>query len=306
MRTPALRSSGARASWSVLGLLAAVSLLAAPRAASAQLGKLKRMGADAIKDAAKDKLGMDKKAPPTDAATASGGAKAAGIPMLDDNRIALVLASLAPQVKAAQIRADAAAATAAYEAKQKASGECFERASKTVNPMSLGEFSRRNATQIEALQAQTNAMQQRLNAAMQANDLRKQAYLDDSVTVLTERGVLLTMGATCTREFAPPVVVEARVRSQQEPSDTDRARFDPGEATRGALTRTEYGILRERIALWTLMQANPVLKDTGKEGVFSAEEQAALTKRSAELAKLAPLFKSNAMLWQTWGDLRDW
>ena len=209
-------------------------------------------------------------------------------------------------MKAAQIRAEAAAAIAAYEARQKASGECFERASNAANPMSLGESARRNATQIEALQKQSNAVQQRLNAAMQANDLRKQAYLDDSVTVLTERMTLLTIGATCTREFAPPVVVEARVRSQQGPSNGDRARFDPGEATRGALSRTEYGILRERIALWTLMQAKAVLEDIGKEGVFSAEEQAALAKHSADLAKLAPLFKSNAMLWKTWGDLRDW
>ena len=93
MRTPALRSSGARAAWRVLALVAAVSLLAAPRAASAQLGKLKKMGADAIKDAAKDKLGIDKKAPATDAATAAGGTKAAGIPTLDDDRI-VRLASL--------------------------------------------------------------------------------------------------------------------------------------------------------------------------------------------------------------------
>jgi len=306
MRTPALRSSGARAAWRVLALVAAVSLLAAPRAASAQLGKLKKMGADAIKDAAKDKLGIDKKAPATDAATAAGGTKAAGIPTLDDDRIALVIASLAPQVKAAQIRAEAAAATAAYEAKEKASTECFERASNAVNPMSLGELSKRNAAQITALQTQSNAVQQRLNEAMQANDLRKQAYLDDSVTVLTERITLLTIGAPCTKEFAPPVVVEARVRSLQGPSNNGRSRFDPGEATRGALSRTEYGMLRERIALWTLMQAKAVLEDIGKEGVFSAEEQAALAKHSADLAKLAPLFKSDAMLWKTWGDLRDW
>ena len=306
MRTPALRSIGAPTAWRVLALVAAVSLLAAPRAASAQLGKLKKLGADAIKDAAKDKLGMDKKAPATDAATSAGGAKAAGIPTLDDNRIALVLASLAPQVKAAQMRADAAAATAAYEARQKASAECFERASKNVNPMTLGELSRRNAAQIEALQKQSNAVQQRLNAAMQANDLRKQAYLDDSATVLTERMTLLTIGAPCTKEFAPPVVVEARVRSLQGSSNDDRRKLDPGEATRGALSRTEYGILRERIALWTLMQANAALEDTGKEGVFSAEEQAALARHSTDLAKLAPLFKSNAMLWKTWSDLRDW
>ena len=180
----------------MLALVAAVSLLAAPRAASAQLGRLKKMGADAIKDAAKDKLGMDQKAPATDAATAAGGTKAAGIPTLDDNRIALVLASLVPQVKAAQIRADAAAAVTAYEAKEKATAACTERASENVTPMAMAEASRRNAAQIEALQKQSNGVQQRLNAAMQANDVRRLAYLDDSVTVLNERAALLSIGAT--------------------------------------------------------------------------------------------------------------
>lgn len=297
MGTPALGVTGARAPWRVLALVAAVSLLAAPRAASAQLGRLKKMGADAIKDAAKDKLGMDQKAP---------AAKAAGMPTLDDGRIALVIASLAPQVKAAQIRADAAAAAAAYEAKEKAAAACTERATENVTPTAIAEAAKRNTAQIEALQKQSNAVQMRLNAAMQANDLRKQAYLQDSATVLNERLALLSLGATCTKEFAPPAVVEGWIFERQERRDDDGGRFDPGEATRGALTRTEYGILRERIALWTLMQANPALNGVGKEGVFSAEEQAALAKRSADLGKLAPLFKSSAMIWKTWSDLRDW
>lgn len=297
MRIPALGSSGTPASWRVLALVAAVSLLAAPRGASAQLGKLKKMGADAIKDAAKEKLGMDQKAP---------AAKAAGMPVIDDDRIALVIASLAPQVKAAQIRADAAAASAAYEAKEKAADACTEQATENVTPTAITAASQRNAAKILVLQEQSNAVQTRLNAAMEANDLRKVAYLQDSATVLTERLALLSLGATCTREFAPPAVVEARVLDQQRRSDDDGGRFDPGVATRGALTRTEYGVLRERIALWTLMQANPALKDTGKEGVFTADEQAALAKRSTDLGKLAPLFKSNAMIWKTWSDLRDW
>ena len=297
MRIPALWSSGARTSWRVLALVAASSLLVAPRPASAQLGRLKKMGADAIKDAAKDKLGLDKQAPE---------AKAAGMPTLDDNRIALVLASLAPQVKAAQVRADAAAAAAAYDEKVKASAACTERATKDVNPMAIAAASQRNAAQIAALQKQSEAVQQRLNAAMQGNDLRKQAYLQDSATVLTERAALLSIGASCPKDFAPAAVLDARVLDMQGRRSDDGGRFDPGEATRGALSRTEYGILRERIALWTLMQANPALNGIGKEGVFSAEEQAALAKHSADLAKLAPLFKSNGMVWKTWGDLRDW
>jgi len=281
--------------------LAALSiLLLSPRVTQAQLGRLKKMGADAIRDAAKDKLGTDKK----DAA--SDAAKASSMPVLDDTRIGLVLASLAPQVKAAQIRADAAAASRAFEEKEKASDACAERAAESVTPMAIAASGRANAARLTALQNQTEAMQRRLEKAIASNDVRARFYLQDSVNVIMRRSAILSMGASCTFDFTPPAVIEEQILEAQEASSHDEDTTFPGERVRGALSRVEYGILRERIALWALLQDTPTLKGLGKEGVFSADEQAALTSHAAEIRKLTPLFKSNAMIWKGWDDLRNW
>lgn len=290
----------------VLGTL----VLTMPTAAHAQFGKLKKMGADAIKDAAKDKIGADKKEPAGAAATASTSAakpaKEAGMPKLDADRIQLVLTSLTPQLKAAQIRADAAAATSAYQAKKKASDACIENFSKSANPMAIAASAEKNEAKIAALQTQSEAAQRRFNAAMQSNDIRKQVFLEDTTTVLLQRMALLSYGATCTVDFAPVAMLEAKALERQGRRGDDAGQFDPGDATRKAMSRTEYGVLRERIALWTLMQSNPTLKGTGKEGIFSPEEQSALGQFSGDLMKFAPLFKADAMIWRTWSDLRDW
>ena len=291
--------------------LAALSfLLLSPRVTQAQLGKLKKLGADAIKDAAKDKLGTDKKDAATSAAgaqgAAAGKAKAAGMPMLDDARITLVLASLMPQVKAAQIRADAAAAAGAYLEKKKAGDACVQRAAKTIDPMAVSASAEKNSARITAIQKQTEPMQRRLDQSYQSKDLRTQLFLQDSVTVLTMRSTSLAMGVSCTFDFAPPAMIEARVMEVQAASSGSANEFDPGESVRGALSRYEYGLLRERVALWALVQDTPTLKGLGKEGVFTADEQAALATHSAEIRKLTPLFKSDAMIWKGWDDLRDW
>lgn len=283
--------------------------------AEAQLGRLKKMGADAIKDAAKDKLSTDKKdaakpgATPASSATpaAASKPKSAGMPVLDDDRIALVLASLGPLVKEAQIRADAEAASRAYVEKKKIGDACVQQASKNVNPMAMAAAAQKNSARITALQKQTEPMQRRLNKAVEDKDLRTQLYLQDSLSVLSMRSASLSMGTTCIFEFAPPAMLEARLLEMQDRSSSgDGGNFDPGEATRGVLSRYEYGILRERIALWALLQENPALKGLGKEGVFTAEEQAALGIHAAEIKKLTALFKSDAMIWKGWSDVRDW
>jgi hypothetical protein len=280
--------------------------------AEAQLGRLKKMGSDAIKDAAKDKLSTDKKeaakpgAIPAAAATAAAKPKSAGMPVLDDDRIALVLASLGPLEKEAQIRSDAAAATQAYAEKKKIGDACVQQASKNVNPMAMAAAAQKNTARITALQKQTEPMQRRLNKAVEDKDTRAQLYLQDSLNVLSMRSASLSMGTTCIFEFAPAAILEARLLEMQNRSGGESGSFDPGEATRGVLSRYEYGILRERIALWALLQENPALKGLGKEGVFTAEEQAALGMHAAEIKKLTPLFKSDAMIWKGWSDVRDW
>lgn len=291
-------------------LTVALLLTVAATPAEAQLGRLKKMGADAIKDAAKDKLSTDKKETAKAAASTETGtakAKAPALPTLDEDRVALLVAGLMPQVKAAEVRAAAATARNAYLTRKKASDACIERASKDLNVAAISANAEKNSAKITALQKQTDAVQARLNAASNANDLRRQLYLTDTVTILTQRSAALTLGAPCEFDFTPSAMLEERLASMQSTGSREAsAGFDPGEATRGVFSRYHYGLLRERLALWAMMQEDPSLKDTGKEGVFTAEEQAALTAHAADIRKLAPLFKRDALTWKTWEDLRDW
>lgn len=291
--------------------LTLVLLALCASSAEAQLGKLKKMGAAAIKDAAKEKLGTDKKeavkGATETAGTGSSSAKRDAMPTLDDDRIALLLASLMPQVKVAEQRAAAAAARTAYLERKKVSDACMERAGKDLNPMAISASAEKNAAKINVLQKQTEAAQMRLNAASKANDLRRLVFLQDTVTILTQRSAALTIGAPCTFEFTPPAMIEERYSQMQSSGSSESSDgFDPGEATRGVMTHYEYGLLRERLALWALLQEDPALKGLGKQGVFSAEEQTALSGHADEIKKLAPLFKRDALTWKTWSDLRDW
>lgn len=290
--------------------LMTLPLVFVPRTGSAQLGRLKKMGADAVKEAVKDKLGAEKKKEtPTASGTTSptGETRTAvsesGAPKIDDARIALVLGSMMPQIKGAQSRAAAAAAIAAYEQKQSAAEACAKRAEKSPPPANIAAAMEKNAARFEEMTRKTEAMRERYDKAMEANNVRQQVFLEDSMHVMSMRTSTAFVGVPCAFEFAPAALLESRVLERQGLAGE---RFDPGEGVRGTLSRTDYAILRERLALWTLLQADPALKDLGRYGVFTAEEQAVLSRHAAELVKLAPLFKTDALVWKGPKDLRDW
>ncbi|WP_158514883.1 hypothetical protein [Gemmatimonas phototrophica] len=281
--------------------------------AQAQFGKLKKIGADAIKDAAKDKLSTDKK--PASTSTAGTAAptarKEAATPVFTEDKVALLVISLAPQIKDAQLRDDAARANAAWVPKKKASDACIENASKTMNPMMIATNAQKNEARINAIQKQIESINKRMNAATQLKDVRSQLFLQDSSVTLTMRMAVLTYGISCQMDFTPAPILEyqavERERMMREASGNESAEgFDPGSAVTGVMSNYEYGLLRERMALWALMQDNPALKDVGKAGTFTPEETAALTAHAADIKKMLPLFKSDALTWKTWSDLKSW
>lgn len=299
--------SARRMLYAASGVLALLSA----RPAEAQLGKLKKMGADAIKDAAKEKVSGGKTPEPTSAAASpTASKKANAAPVLTTDKIALIVASLAPQLKDA-IRRDAASrANAEWAPKKKANDECINTLSQNPDPMALLANTQKNEAKISALQKQSEAANARLNKASAAGDLRAQTFLQDTVNVLMLRGALLSTSGKCTAEFTPTAILEYQITEREryaKGGNGDSAEgFDPGSAVRGGMTQYEYGLLRERIALWALLQENPALRGAGKEGVFSAEETAALTAHAADIKKMAPLFQSEALIWKTWSDVKTW
>lgn len=296
-----------------VSLAGAFLLLASP--AQAQFGKLKKIGADAIKDAAKDKMsGANKKDSTTTATGARSGSSAGSAAAssaaakkndftLTEDRVALVLVSLESQVADAQKRDEAIRATRAYLLSKQALDSCMKLATKRVTPMAMSASAQKNSARISALDDQGRAASKRMSAAMEAGDMKKFAIISDTVNVLQMRSALLTMGATCKVDFKPAALVEQDVGNQDD--DAPSGTFDPGATVTELLNRYEYGMLRERIALWALLQDNPSLAK-GKEGVFTPAEQAALTANAAAIKKLTPYFKSDAMIWKTWSDLKSW
>jgi hypothetical protein len=293
-------------------LAGALLVFASP--AQAQFGKLKKIGADAIKDAAKDKMsGANKK----DSATTSTGAKAASSAgsasassssvkkndfTLTEDRVALVLVSLESQVADAQKRDEGIRAIRAYLLSKQALDSCIQLATKRATPATMGASAQKNSARITAIDDQARAASKRMSAAMEAGDMKTAGMIADTVNVLQTRSGLLTMGATCKAEFKPAALAE-RDNGQQD--DDVNGTYNPGATVTELLSRYEYGMLRERIALWALLQENPSLAK-GKEGVYTDAEQAALTANAAGIKKLTPYFKSDAMIWKTWNDLKSW
>lgn len=296
MRTPFVSRHGAPHAL----LLGAAALLCLASPAHAQLGRLKKMGADAVKDAAKEKLGVEKKDAPGSAASARS---TDGI--VTGERVTLVLASLEPQVAQAQRTEEAQRARAAFKAKRDAYDKCAELATKNFRPGTPAHVAavQRNEARITALQNQAAAASDRMAKAAEAGDMRKYAIIADTVNVLQSRASMLSIGATCSPDFTPPVLIGQQ--SSGDDSDGASGEFDPGPAVTRSMSRYDYGLLRERLALWVLLQENPSLAK-GRQGVFTADEEAVLTANAAALKKFAPYFRTDAMIWKTWSDVKSW
>jgi hypothetical protein len=63
------------------------------------------------------------------------------------------------------------------------------------------------------------------------------------------------------------------------------------------MSATQFGLLRERIAVYLLTR--------GKEDPFTPAERSALDARLNELDKLTAYFRDGALEWSSWSDLRE-
>jgi hypothetical protein len=264
--------------------------------ADAQLGRLKKIGADIAKDAAGVPAVEQKKTASRDI-------------VITAERLDAVLLALAPRIEAAKVEHDAKAASKEFETWQTTFNTCVETTAK-ANGMPSAEG-------LEAANKITMKMaplMERMGKLAAGNDKRAYEYIQDTLRVLgSESQQLMFNAGRCGKvRYTPTAIIEQKVAAASRRNtvvDESGIRWDievPADK-RAGMSHYQFGMVRERMALYALIQEGVIPADkAGKDGVFSDAEKSALSARSADLKALAPLFKTGSMRWTSWGDITSW
>lgn len=303
-----------RFAWSRFVLVLAIAaLVASPVSkAQAQFGKLKKIGADAIKDKAKEKM-AGKDAPVT---TKDGVPSTAGKAAASDSKpvnmtitaaqLDLMLAALTPMASDAEKKTQAKLLAAEHTRKTLIADKCLKDGTNAMIAARKGpNITDAAKTRARAMNTQAGRLSDVTMKSYETGDRRAGAFAQDSMTTLQMQINVLEMGLSCKFEFTPPAVMETMVATFGMSGDLPEAESAIPAATRATFTKYQFALLRERIALFALSSADPTAK-VGKEGVFTDEERAALTARAAEIQKLTPYFKNGTLAWVGSGDLSKW
>ncbi|MBL0169643.1 MAG: hypothetical protein IPP90_02785 [Gemmatimonadaceae bacterium] len=277
---------------SCAAVLLALSMASAAPAA-AQLGKLKKIGADAIKDAA----GGKKPEPVKDPTAARVDY------VITEARLASIIAVLTPLAVSAQKEADARAVSAGYEAGFKAATDCINKA---ASGSGVPDMEAMQSPRYQAIATKAKSVAPRLSAAQSAKRYREYVALADTSIVLQMQTASLMFKNSCPAVPYKPAAIlaleAARWETMDQPSESSDELSVPADA-RGGMTTGQFGRIRERMALWTLIQAGTLPPTSEK---FTDAENTALTARAADLKKFGPLFKAGTMQWVSWGDIKSW
>jgi hypothetical protein len=304
-----------------LSRFAAVTLLLALAAsdASAQLGKLRKIGADAAKSAVKEKItGKDTTATakpgaaPASATTGNAATGNAARPAavtaataavdatLTAERVDLVLVALAPLVAAAEAETRNRIIEREYLKKDSLAKECFKSGAGRMPPAQSAATQK----QVAALTKDSERLQERNNTALLAGSADG-PFLQDSLGVAMMRSVTLAMGMKCQIDYAPTSLLKKRGAEVRVSGDVEPVKVTINEAARGKLSQAQFARIRERIALYGIGLSNPGAK-MGVEGVFTSEERAVLAARSAKITGMTPFFRNGTLAWGGGGDLMGW
>ena len=285
-----------RAYTALAGTLFAAFAMLAPNTASAQLGRLKK----AVGDAAKDAAGVK---------PANNDAGTENFPITVD-RLDAVIPTFEASIQASQREFALKTATAEYTKAHQAQQTCFENATKAM--MAGGGVPMPNAQKAEqaaASSAATNSMMQRMLAAQQKQNFKQFVYLQDSVAVTSFMSSAIMMGleTKCGKPpYKPAAVVEAEAQHMATGGSAQSSGQFVAPAARAGMTNYQFGMLRERAALWALQQTGNAPVGNNKYSVFTKDEQAALEARGDRLKKLVPYFKEQPTRWTSWNDLAGW
>ncbi|HEY0929160.1 MAG TPA: hypothetical protein VGE27_04525 [Gemmatimonas sp.] len=269
-----------------------------PSGAQAQFGKLKDMGARAAKEAAARKV-IEAAGGEAASAGSSGSNSSSGRVSYDitAERLDAVLAAITPFVEEAKQREANKRQVAAFEAKRKTYEDCANAAAKrtmAVTPDNIAKSSEFTAKTVPMIERYTAISQD-------PSKKRETLMLQDSMQVLAVEAQLIMVGGKCgTPVYRTVAVVDAEL-AEMEPSGDGQIQVPA--AQRAGMTTSQFGRIRERIALWALIQEGHA-KPT--EGRFTDAESQALQVKASELKSLAPFFRDGSLSWTNWGDLKGW
>ena len=276
-------------------VIIAALLTAAPAVAHAQIGRLRKIGADVARDAA----GVPKVEP----------VKTGNDITITPERLDAVVTFLGSRLERYRIEQEARVAAKEFETWQRTFVECIENAAKGVTiPSSEGMEA---ANQLTAKMA---PLMERMSAHISANNKLALEYVQDTLRVLGSEQQQLMFGATrCGKaRYTPKAIIESRVARASNPNvqvdeSGSHLGIDVPANRRGGMSHYQFGMVRERMALWALMQDGVVQAEkAGKSGIFSDAERAALAARSSDIKALAPLFRDGTIRWTNWGDITSW
>lgn len=281
-----------------LATLSAAALLS-PVTASAQLGRLKKAAADA----AKEKAGVKTEAP-----TSSSSSNSANFVITAD-RLSAVIAVMETGMAKAEKEAAARAVETDYKAKKKTYDACVETQLQAVTgkPPAMDGIQKS-----AALSTRSADLGQKMVKAQQSGDYRGYIAMSDTVANLSVRSALVMYGADAkcgAPVYMPPALVIASADKMAQPNGNANANSGGvvvAPEQRAGMTTQQFGMVRERMALWVLQQTNNAPVGNNKYGVFTSDEQAVLDAQGAKIKKWAPVFKDQPNTWAGWGDLKSW
>ena len=273
---------------SCVSLAVALSVSAA-MPVEAQIGRIKKIGVDAAKDAAMGKKPED----PTAAKVTYE---------ITADRVSAIVTALTPVLAAAQRDADAKAVAAAYDAKYKAANDCLSKLTGATPDMSTVQ-----SEKYMALTNKLSSVNTRLIEAMGQKKHRETIALQDTVMVLQVQMASTMLKNNCpVMPYKPAAMIDqlaAQMASHEaNPSGSSNELQVPPEA-RAGMTTGQWGRVRERLAVWLLIQSGDLPATSEK---FTDAEHAVLSARSADIKKFGPLFKSGSMQWVHWTDVKSW
>ncbi len=284
----------------------ALALTAAP--AEAQLGKLKKLGSDIAKEAGREAVGLPpKKESSKDTESSPSGGKAPVDYVLTAERTMIVLAALAPLVEEARKDAAVREMETSYKSRMTALEKCATDAAKGLKTMNQAYLD--NGGKITEKQS---AVMMRYSNALQAGRKREAAFTMDTASVLTYELQMLMTGAKCGPiPYRPAALIEAELaREAASTGEVDengpvKAKYEVPESARKGLTTRQFGVMRERLAIYALELTRPGGSPSSLNG-FNDAERGALDARAGDLKAMAPFFRDGMLRWATWGDLKSW
>lgn len=271
-----------------------------PVTAHAQLGKLKKMGTDVMKDKAKEAAGVKN----PEGTPANGGARIDYA--ITEERLTGIMDYLAPLVDEAERQASYRHSVSAYKAQLDAASDCVNKGSASVTP----DIEASMSPKVQALMAKTTGYTEKLNAANATKNYRAIiAYSDSAAVSQVQFATLMFPSLKCPAvpyKSAAMIDAEAATMAQQRSGQSSAATATSHTvpaANRAGLTTGQFGRIRERMAIWLLVQSGDLPATADK---FTDAEQALLTGKGDALKRYGPLFKDGIMPWATWGDITAW